>query len=120
MGMKLVKGLVLAALAVLAVSAGGCGQRLRTYTGTLVVSPDASLRDAGKLPPLQVDLVAVNDADAAEWSAYSMDAYFSGNDKRRAGARDYTKTLTFGAGSEGAQTVAAKDPIWNTWASRGA
>ncbi len=110
------------ALVVLGLSAVGCGQsKLRLGRYDLVVSPDASLRDAGsgKIPQVEVDLVGVRDADKAEWAAYSVDKYFSGEDPMRAGAAKYTRTVTFGPDNNGPATIKSNDPIWQEWEQRG-
>jgi len=86
----------------------------------LQVTPDASLRDAGgRLSPLEVDLVGVKEADINEWTGYSVDQYFSGEDARRRNAAPYTRTLLFSNDKSAAQMVPASDPIWQVWGERG-
>jgi hypothetical protein len=98
----------------------GCGgPKMGMYN--LVVTPDASLRDSStqKMSQVEVALVGVKEADAATWRDYKVDSFFSGNDPFRAGAKEYTKTLTFSNDQPGAQTVKEKDPIWKVWKDRG-
>jgi hypothetical protein len=118
--MKTMRMMMVTALAVAASVLGGCGgPKMGIYN--LVVKPDSSLKDqgSGKLPPLEVDLVGVKESDAAMWSEYKVDSYFSGNDALRAGAKEYTKSLTFSAGNEATIEINKKDPIWQVWKKRG-
>jgi hypothetical protein len=115
-----VKVLVMAVVGLFAVVAGGCGApKMGVYN--LNVTPDASLRDSasGKLSQVEVALVGVKEADAETWRQYKVDAFFSGNDPFRAGAKDYTKTLVFSNDAPAMQTVKGNDPIWQAWRSRG-
>jgi hypothetical protein len=102
------------------VVAGGCGApKMGIYN--LNVIPHDSLKDAnsGKLSQVEVALVGVKEADAQDWRDYKVDAFFSGNDSFRAGAKEYTKTLTFSNDNPAPQTVKASDPIWQVWKARG-
>jgi len=112
---------VLAAAMVLAFGTVGCATTAKLGRYDLVVTPDATLRDSGtgRLPPVEVDLVGVGAADAAQWQSYGADQYFSGEDARRKGAASYAKTLTFNADNQGPQTIKATDPIWKLWQQRG-
>jgi len=117
---NLVRSLVVAGLTVFALVGGGCNSaKMGVYN--LNVTPDTSLRDAGsgKMSQVEVALVGVKEADAATWREYKVDSFFSGNDPFRAGAKDYTKTLTFSNDNAKAQTVSMKDPIWKVWKDRG-
>jgi hypothetical protein len=117
---NLVRSLVVLGLAVFAFAGVGCsGPKMGVYN--LVVTPDASLRDqgSGKMSQVEVMLVGVKEADAPTWREYKVDSLFSGNDPFRAGARDYTKTLTFSNDQAAPQTVKMSDPIWQEWRKRG-
>jgi hypothetical protein len=117
---NLVRALVVLGLAAFSFVGVGCNSpKMGVYN--LVVTPDASLRDAGsgKMSQVEVALVGVKESDAAMWREYKVDAFFSGNDAFRAGAKDYTKTLTFSNDKAGSQTVSMKDPIWKVWKDRG-
>jgi hypothetical protein len=120
MKMNVVRMVALALVGVFAVLAGGCSSpKMGVYN--LNVTPDASLKDggSGKLSQVEVALVGVKEADADDWRAYKVDSFFSGNDPFRAGAKEYTKTLTFSNDNPGMQTVRTSDPIWQVWRSRG-
>src|SRR4051812_9903905 len=101
------------------IGAGCNSAKMGVYN--LNVTPDASLRDSasGKMSQVEVALVGVKDADAPVWREYKVDSFFSGNDPFRAGAKDYTKTLTFSNDAAKTQTVSMKDPIWKVWKERG-
>ncbi|MCE7973164.1 MAG: hypothetical protein DYG92_02390 [Leptolyngbya sp. PLA1] len=113
---RVVMTVVAAATAVLAT---GCQQTVRGWKGDLVITPDASLRDSsGKMPPVEVDVVAINETDEMVRS-YPVDNWFSGEDKQRASCAPYTKSLAFGPGAEGAVVISKSDPIWKKWEERG-
>jgi hypothetical protein len=117
----LTRVMVVAGLLACAMFIQACGPgRARLGRYNLVVTPDPSLRDAGgRLPQVEVDLVGVKEDDAMNWAGYSVDRYFSGEDKMRSGASGYTRTMIFNADSAGPQTVSANDPIWQVWQERG-
>lgn len=99
---------------------GACESRARLGRYNLVTTADASLRDAGgRLPQVEVDLVGVREADTNDWAGYSVDRYFSGEDRMRRDAGSYTKTLIFNADAAAPQTIPANDPIWQVWQDRG-
>jgi hypothetical protein len=117
---NLVRFVAVLGLAVFALVGGGCnGPKMGVYN--LNVTPDASLRDSGsgKMSQVEVALVGVKEADAPVWRDYKVDSFFSGNDQFRAGAKEWTKTLTFSNDNAKMQTVSMKDPIWKVWKDRG-
>lgn len=117
---NLVRSFVVLVLAAFTLVGVGCNSaKMGTYN--LVVSPDASLRDSasGKMSQVEVALVGVKEADAPVWREYKVDSFFSGNDPFRAGAKEYTRTLTFSNDQAGPQTVKRSDPIWQKWKERG-
>jgi hypothetical protein len=109
----------LVAMVVLVCAQIGCESKPRLGVYNLRVSPDASLQEGGRMPRLEVDLVGLNETQLQQWRAYSVDAYFSGADPLRAGAKEHTVTLTFSADAPGQQVVARNHPIWNVWRQRG-
>lgn len=110
------KSLALGLLAMCSMLVGCSSPKMGTYN--LVIRPDDSLT-AGRLAPLEVDLVGVKEADASVWREYKLDAYFSGQDTLRSGARDYMKSINFGPDSAGEQRISKTDPIWKVWRGRG-
>jgi hypothetical protein len=98
---------------------GGCGSKPRMGSWDLVITPDASLNDGGRLPQVEVDLVGVKESELAQWNGYNVDTYFSGNDQFRANAQPYARTLTFSASDSAPKTVKIKDELWATWKARG-
>lgn len=117
---NLLKAVTVLGLAAFVFVGVGCGgPKMGKYN--LVVAPDASLRDSGsgKMSQVEVALVGVKEADAPVWREYKVDSFFSGNDAFRAGANEYTKTLTFSNERAAAQTIKSSDPIWNVWKQRG-
>lgn len=108
-----------ATMLVVLVAGVGCQPSVRPWRGDLVVTPDASLRDAnGRMPQVEVDLVAIQETDDSI-RAYPVDNWFSGEDKQRSAAAGYTRSLTFGPGNEGSVTISKNDPIWKKWQERG-
>lgn len=96
----------------------GCGgPRLGHYD--VVVTPDASLREGGQLPPVKVDVVGVKPADLNRWQQYPVDNYFSGSDSLRHDFAPFARQLSFDANSDQPQTISMKDPIWDEWAKAG-
>lgn len=115
-----VRLLVLVVAVVAALSPVGCGsKRLGRYD--IVVTPDASLRDAssGELPLVEVDLVGVSENDTGNWSGQGVDQHFSGENAVRAGAREFTRTFTFSKSDREPKTLKMNDPIWDVWQKRG-
>lgn len=99
----------------------GCTSKLKLGRYDLVVTPDASLRDTGtgKLPLVEVDLIGVSENEIATWNAQSVDQHFSGENARRAAAKDYTRTFTFSQDDAAPKTLASNDPIYQVWEKRG-
>ncbi len=60
-----------------------------------------------------VDLVGVNEANAARWKAYSMTKYWSDGDPMRADATKWT--ANFISQPSLVRTLAVSDPIWKQW-----
>jgi hypothetical protein len=117
---NLLRAVVAAGFAAFMLVGVGCNSpKMGVYN--LNVTPDASLRDSGsgKMSQVEVALVGVKEADAPVWREYKVDSFFSGNDPFRAGAKEYTKTLTFSNDNPGVQKVTMKDPIWKVWKDRG-
>jgi hypothetical protein len=103
----------------LSIGMGGCQQKLRMGRYDLAVTPDSTLRDGGRMPLVEVDLVGVAEADIGQWAGYDVSRYFSGEDPLRRSAAGYTRTLTFSNDNAGTQVISATDPIWKTWQERG-
>lgn len=113
-------GMVLAGLMIVS-GMIGCTTKLKLGRYDLVVTPDASLRDSGsgKLPLVEVDLIGVSENEIGTWTAQSVDQHFSGENARRAAAKEYTRTFTFSQDDAGAKTLASNDPIYQAWEKRG-
>jgi hypothetical protein len=60
-----------------------------------------------------VDLVGVNEANAARWKAYSMTKYWSDGDPMRADASKWT--ANFISQPSLVKTLEASDPVWKQW-----
>lgn len=111
--------LAVAFVALAACFLGGCGSKPVMGQWDLVIAPDASLNDGGRLPQVEVDVVGVKPAELDNWRSKSIDEYFSGNDQFRANSREYARTLTFSASDSAPKTISIKDPLWATWKARG-
>jgi hypothetical protein len=96
----------------------GCSSSPGRYT--IMVSPGQSLKDSGGAvtDTFQVDLVGVSEAEAPQWRNKPLAEYFQGGDKLRASAD--RKTLQFSREDSITKTLERNDPIWDTWAGKGA
>lgn len=111
---KTCTGRVMSALAIMifATMLGGCTAGMGRYHVT--VQPSEGLRDAsGTMPSIEVDLVGVNESEAARWRSYPVSDYFSGRDQFRADADRHT--LAFTHANPGPQTLPRTHPIWQKW-----
>jgi hypothetical protein len=108
-----------AALLALIGGLAACAPSVKMKKFNITTGPDASLKEASssKMGKLEVDLVAVggNQDDLNKWRTKNLNDYFSGNDPLRAGAKDYTRSLTFSDGNEARITITKGDEIWKTW-----
>ena len=66
---------------------------------------------------VQVDIVAVSEADYQTWEGYSMSQYWRYGDPWRRDAEKFV--MRFGQDSQGQQTLAIDDPIWKRWLAKG-
>ena len=84
----------------------------------VTVSLDEGLRDAGMMPSLEVDLVAVNESELDRWTHYSVNEYFASDDVFRHDADRYT--MTFADSDADPKTLVPNDPIWRLWRKKSA
>lgn len=86
---------------------------------TTILQPrlDASIAPAYKGASIQVDLVGVNNSELAAWNAKPIDDYFSPGDVFRSASSK--RTLDFADGKDDVKSLAANDPIWQAWKSKG-
>jgi outer membrane murein-binding lipoprotein Lpp len=110
----LMKVLMLSALALAAVLAGGCSSRPKMGQYDIQVSLDPTLASSAAVPSIEVDLVGVSPTGQAVWDAQSMNAYWAAANPERQTADRYT--MTFGAGDTSPETLESDDPIWKRWA----
>ncbi|MDX2132101.1 MAG: hypothetical protein SFY69_08615 [Planctomycetota bacterium] len=111
--------LVIGLIAALSAGLGGCQQKLRMGRYDLGVTPDSTLREGGRMPLVEVDLVGVAESDVGQWQAYDVSRYFSGEDQLRRSAASYTHTLRFSNDDAGTKVIPASDPMWKVWQDRG-
>lgn len=95
---------------------GGCSGGPGKYNVT--VTPAAGMREGGRFPSFEVDVVGVNQTDADRLKSYSVNDYFSGGDPVRKDSD--AKTMSFTAAKSEAQTLSMTDPVWDKWLSHGA
>lgn len=120
--MSTIKPLVLlcVALPISAFSLGCCNGEMRAFD--VNVGLHDSLKDArGVLPAVEVDVVAVNNADLPTWQQKSMTEYFSPGDPLRASADKYV----FRLGEDHKSATLQKDSaegkkLWDDWKKQGA
>lgn len=115
---NLVKVLLVASLACVAVLSGGCSSKPKMGKYNIQVSLEPSLASSAAVPSIEVDLVGVSPANKAVWDAQSLNNYFAAANPERQTADRHT--MAFGAGAVAPQTLANNAPIWNTWAGSGA
>ncbi len=83
------------------------------WRGDVVVALDPALRDqAGRWPTLEVDLLAVPQADAATWQTVPVAAYFEPDNQGRAAAPRVTIWFD---GQHPVGVLKRDDPIWESW-----
>lgn len=95
------------------------GIALLPACNTTILQPqvDAAIAPAYQGASIQVDLVGVNNSELAAWNAKPVDDYFTPGDIFRGAAAK--RTLDFADGKEGGKSLAANDPIWQTWKAKG-
>jgi hypothetical protein len=86
---------------------------------TIHVRPDFGPAQASARP-VEVNLVAVTDAELTSWSNYSMSQYWSPNDPRRKSADKVVLQFSREQAAARPQALHDNDPIWARWKSRGA
>ena len=117
--MNMLKFAAVSGVAAIVAFGTGCQPHVRAWRGDLTINPDASLRDSsGRMAQVEVDVVAINETDDLI-RAYPVDNWFSGEDKQRSAAASYSKSISFGPGSEGRVVISKNDPIWQKWEQRG-
>lgn len=108
------------AAALAASTIGCCNGEMKSFD--INVSLHDSLKDArGVLPAVEVDVVAVNNADLPTWEQKSMTDYFSPGDPLRASADKYV----FRLGEDHRSETLSKDSatgkkLWENWKKQGA
>lgn len=101
----------------------GCSGTPKAGKYTYVVTLDESLRtSSGIMPSIEVDFIGIRDDEAdnerARWQAVSVDEYFQPGNAMRASAPKHT--MSFSNENAAPQRLPNNDPIWTTWANRGA
>lgn len=112
--------LICIALAISACAVGCCNGEMKPFD--VSVSLHDSLKDTrGVLPAVEVDVVAVNNADLPTWEQKSMTEYFSPGDTLRAAADKYVFRLGEDHKSETlSKDGAAGKKLWDDWKKQGA
>lgn len=92
--------------------AGGCGEGFNVQV--LLDKNDPGLKDEkGALKSIEVNIVAVNDAEWPRWEQMSMSDYWEVGNAMRTSAVKHV--MTFSEGSPDFQVLKKADPIWQTW-----
>jgi hypothetical protein len=120
--MKSLKRVALSCLAIMlsACALGCCNGEMRAFDVNVALHD--SLKDArGVLPAVEVDVVAINNADLPTWEQKSMTEYFSPGDPLRASADKYV----FRLGEDHKSDTLTKDgaagkKLWEDWKKQGA
>lgn len=110
---RLIKCIAGAVLLAWAAVAGGCSAGYGKYN--INVAMDPSMRDAAsqQLPSVTVDILPVNENDAAQWQSKSATTWFSGLDQERQDSSTWTYSMNFNNQNPGPMVLKRDDPIWN-------
>lgn len=104
-------GLVAMAAAAAAVMVGAGCSSVRPYPVRVTIDERIQNRS------VQVDIVAVSEADYQTWEGYSMSQYWRYGDPWRRDADKFV--MRFGQDTPSQQTLAIDDPIWERWLKKG-
>ncbi|MCA9288800.1 MAG: hypothetical protein KDA05_09465 [Phycisphaerales bacterium] len=106
------KVMALVGVVLMACFSGGCSSKPRMGRYTIEVSLDPSLASSARVPTIDVDLVAVQPANEAQWEAYDLGGYFAASDALRMGAVRHA--MQFGPGNTAPQSLGAGDDMWGS------
>jgi hypothetical protein len=102
---------ILAAAAAAALLSSGCASMARLE---VVVQLDVEqIKETGTVPTVEVNLIGINDSELPQWQGYSIDQYWTADDKLRRGADKVV--LKFGETSRIIQTLKRDGAVWDTW-----
>ena len=93
---------------------GCCNSEMRPYNTTVALAPNAFTTK----PVIEVHLVGVSESENNMWANYSMSRYWGADDRLRQSAPKFV--MSFGPNKPESQTLAADNPIWQTWLNAGA
>jgi hypothetical protein len=71
------------------------------------------IAETGTVPTIEVNLVGVNEAEYPQWQGYSIDQYWSAEDKLRKGADRYI--MRFSETQQITQTLPDDASVWDGW-----
>ena len=99
----------------------GCDCKPSMVERDVKVSLDESLRESdGRLKSVQVDVIAVSDAELQRWQTVPVDTYWAPGGSGLFTTAD-KKTLAFSFQENvTSKTLPATDPVWNNWKQKGA
>lgn len=107
-------GLWAMALLSLVLLGGGCTSPGRD----VVVSLDEKLRDAqGRMPSVQVDLIAVPEAEFRAWRDIPVDEYWTEGNTLAASPNKFSMTFK---SSDKARLLPKENDLWKTWSKKDA
>lgn len=87
---------------------GACASKPTVKNFNMTIAPQTSQK-------VEVDILAVSQAEAEELDKVDIDSYFSGGDSFRASKAGTARTFTFNEGQNTKVTIDSKDAIWKTW-----
>jgi len=67
----------------------------------------------GTIPTIEVNLVGINESEYPQWESYSVDQYWSADDKMRKGADRFV--FEFGQSRKIRQTLSQDGSAWDVW-----
>ena len=106
------KVMALVGVVLMACFSGGCGSKPRMGQYTIEVALDPALSSSARVPTIDVDLVAVQQANEAQWESYDLGSYFAASDQLRMSANRHV--MQFGPGNTAPRTLDADNDIWDS------
>jgi len=99
----------------------GCGGMGR-YNVHVALDHQGFRRELNTIPSVEVNLVAVNASEYPVWHGYSVTQYWTPDNPLRVTSvrQGQGKVLTFGEQPPFEQVLRRADPVWDTWADKGA
>ena len=97
-----------------ALLAAGCSSMARL---DVVVQLDVEqIKESGTVPTVEVNIIGINDAELPQWQGYSIDQYWTAEDKLRRGADKVI--MKFGETSKIVQMLKKDGAVWDSWAEK--